>query len=203
MNPITPTATAAEINRLHGLATTKAGEAIDHAKEAGRLLLQVKATMPHGQWLPWLAANIAVSPRQAQRYIQVAQGRPLPIRAPERVESDSKCDPAVSHLPNTHRLPVKPGFAALPDRVMTATHEGRHLVIEQSTTPGFFFVSCLALVGDDDATHDYTTDPVGGDDVVQPLQAWRVPDPGALEWHSIPMERPAKAALVLADEVPA
>ena len=72
---------AAEINRHHGLAVARAGEAIQHVIAAGKLLLEVKAALPHGQFGEWMAANIQVSARQAQRYIAVAQGKPLPVRA--------------------------------------------------------------------------------------------------------------------------
>ena len=72
---------ADEINREHSLAMSHADIAIDHAKCAGGLLLQVKNSLPHGDFLPWIAANITVSERQAQRYIRAALGKPMPVRA--------------------------------------------------------------------------------------------------------------------------
>lgn len=36
------------------------------------MLAQVKASVPHGQWLSWLSANSEVSERQAQRYMRLA-----------------------------------------------------------------------------------------------------------------------------------
>jgi hypothetical protein len=87
MNNVTTTA-AAEIERHHRLASEHANAAIEHAVEAGRLLLQVKTQLMHGEWLPWLKANVEVSPRQAQRYIVAFAGRKP--KAP-------KCDKA-SHL---------------------------------------------------------------------------------------------------------
>ena len=86
------TTIASEINEHHAIATAKAGEAIHHAKEAGRLLLEVKAALPHGEFGKWLEQNITVSVRQAQRYIAVAEGKQVPIRA-----LASKSD-TVSHL---------------------------------------------------------------------------------------------------------
>ncbi len=68
---------AADINHHHQQAQQHAAKAIDHAIEAGKLLLKVKAELPHGQFLAWLEANIAVSARQARRYMQAAQGKPL------------------------------------------------------------------------------------------------------------------------------
>ena len=75
------TSIAAEINSEHSLAMSHADIAIDHAKRVGGLLLQVKNSLPHGDFLPWVAANITVSERQAQRYIRAALGKPIPVRA--------------------------------------------------------------------------------------------------------------------------
>jgi len=79
------------IKHHHREAMGHATQAIDHAKQAGELLLKAKATIPHGGWLSWLSENCAVSPRQAQRYIEAAQGKKVPIR--ELIEND-----AVSHV---------------------------------------------------------------------------------------------------------
>lgn len=64
---------AAEINQAHQLAEQSARMAIDHARRAGELLIQAKAAVPHGQWLPWLSENVTVGVRQAQRYMRLAQ----------------------------------------------------------------------------------------------------------------------------------
>lgn len=47
-----------------------------HACEAGERLIQAKAMLPHGQWLPWLEANCEVSERSAQAYMRVARELP-------------------------------------------------------------------------------------------------------------------------------
>ena len=72
---------AAEINRLHGIAVARAGEALQYAAEAGKLLLRVKASLPHGKFVAWIEKNVTVSVRQAQRYISVAQGKTQPVRS--------------------------------------------------------------------------------------------------------------------------
>jgi len=72
---------ADEINRLHSIALENAERAIDSAKLAGLLLLEVKSKLPHGEFLPWLECNGAVSARQAQRYMRAALGKPIPVRA--------------------------------------------------------------------------------------------------------------------------
>ena len=65
-------ALAIEINLEHERAFGKAREAVEHARRAGALLIQAKAAVGHGEWLPWLAENCKFSARQAQRYILLA-----------------------------------------------------------------------------------------------------------------------------------
>ena len=72
---------AADINHHHQQACLRAGEAINHAIEAGKLLIAVKQRLPHGEFGNWLEKNIQVTQRQAQRYIAAAQGKPVPVRA--------------------------------------------------------------------------------------------------------------------------
>ena len=81
-----------EINRLNSLAIENAINALEYAKEAGMLLLEVKSELKHGEFLNWINDNLNVSPRQAQRYMDVAKGKPIPIRS-----LTSKYD-TVSHL---------------------------------------------------------------------------------------------------------
>lgn len=64
---------AAVINDEHRAAYGCAQQAIEHARIAGEHLLKAKAALKHGEWLPWLAANVEVSESQAQRYMKVAQ----------------------------------------------------------------------------------------------------------------------------------
>jgi hypothetical protein len=65
-------AVAKRINDHHSQATRHATTAIEHARQAGELLNQAKALVAHGQWIGWLSDNCDVSPRQAQRYMKVA-----------------------------------------------------------------------------------------------------------------------------------
>ena len=46
----------------------------EHAINAGRLLIEAKAQLAHGQWLPWLEDHCQVSERTAQAYMQCARG---------------------------------------------------------------------------------------------------------------------------------
>ncbi len=69
-----PAVLAAQINTEHQAAFSKAREALEHARRAGELLLQAKADVGHGAWLPWIEANCKFSVRTAQGYIRLAQG---------------------------------------------------------------------------------------------------------------------------------
>jgi hypothetical protein len=69
-----------QINTHHQNAIKQAQKAIESAKAAGELLLQVKASLPHGTFTSWIKDNLNVSDRQAQRYMAVAQGKPVPLR---------------------------------------------------------------------------------------------------------------------------
>ncbi|MFZ4539751.1 DUF3102 domain-containing protein [Propionivibrio sp.] len=73
--------TASQINHHHKLACIKAGEAVGHAVEAGKLLLSVKASLQHGDFGAWLTNNLNVTDRTARRYMAAALGKPLPVRA--------------------------------------------------------------------------------------------------------------------------
>jgi hypothetical protein len=69
---------AAEINREAGLADEAWALAVQHALRAGELLIQAKAELRHGEWLPWLRDNFERSERTAQLYMALA-------RNPQRV----------------------------------------------------------------------------------------------------------------------
>ena len=66
-------ALAERINAAHDAAFRSAQSAIEAAVECGRLLIQAKAALEHGEWLPWLDANTRVGARQAQKYMRLAK----------------------------------------------------------------------------------------------------------------------------------
>jgi hypothetical protein len=66
-------ALAAGINDRHDQAHRSTQQAIDAARECGELLLEAKAQVEHGSWLPWLEANTRVGARQAQKYMRLAR----------------------------------------------------------------------------------------------------------------------------------
>ena len=68
---------AASINAEHDAAEHAARSAVDHARRAGALLIDAKAQLPHGSWLPWLAEHCpTISERTAQVYMQLAKANP-------------------------------------------------------------------------------------------------------------------------------
>jgi hypothetical protein len=74
MNDLTTLLHLAErINAEHDQAGAALKAGLLHARSAGDLLLQAKEQLPHGQWLPWLEANVRFSDRTAQAYMRVAR----------------------------------------------------------------------------------------------------------------------------------
>ena len=65
---------AAKIDAEHSAAHGHARQALERAAECGRRLVEAKALVPHGQWLPWLEANTSVGARQSQKYMRLAEG---------------------------------------------------------------------------------------------------------------------------------
>jgi hypothetical protein len=66
---------ACEINRLHGEICQAARTTIDKAIRIGELLAEQKARLKHGEWLPWLKANVQFTARTASNYQRVFENR--------------------------------------------------------------------------------------------------------------------------------
>lgn len=92
------TSIIAEINSEHALALNAANQAVTHGKRVGELLLQVKADLPHGEFGAWLAENVTVSERQAQRYMQAARELPAPDKPKTDMVSYLKHEKAVKKI---------------------------------------------------------------------------------------------------------
>jgi hypothetical protein len=66
-------------NELRNLATriraahAVVGSAMQHAIEAGQLLIEAKKQVPHGAWLSWLEEKCEISERTAQAYMRIAR----------------------------------------------------------------------------------------------------------------------------------
>jgi len=67
------TVLAAEIVAAHDASCELADQAMERAITAGKLLIEAKASLPHGRWLPWIKENFTFSKRTAQNYIRLAE----------------------------------------------------------------------------------------------------------------------------------
>ncbi len=72
--PVDLSTLAAEIVREHEAVRRAAASALQHARRAGELLIQVQDQVGHGRWSTWLKANFPSSARTARLYQQVARG---------------------------------------------------------------------------------------------------------------------------------
>lgn len=67
---------AERVNQAHRQCQAAARSAVEHALEAGRSLIEAKAQVQHGQWLPWLTESCQCSERMAQNYMRIAREWP-------------------------------------------------------------------------------------------------------------------------------
>jgi hypothetical protein len=62
---------AEEIRAAHRQVTKAATAGVAAARTAGAALIEAKASLAHGAWLPWLR-EVGIKPRTAQAYMQLA-----------------------------------------------------------------------------------------------------------------------------------
>jgi hypothetical protein len=104
---------ARAIEREHQAARRAARTALEHAMECGRLLIEAKAQVGHGGWLPWLEANCTLRPRTAQAYMRLARELPkLPEQEAQRVADSSVRDAIAQLSKQAHDLAALPEAAA-------------------------------------------------------------------------------------------
>jgi hypothetical protein len=77
VRPAVPVSLAAAINEAHRRVEESARAGAEHARQAGELLLQAKAQVEHGAWLPWVKANCQFSERTARAYMRMASNWPV------------------------------------------------------------------------------------------------------------------------------
>lgn len=126
---------AASIRQEHHLAEQHAMQAVNHAMEAGRLLIEAKALCSHGKWLSWLADNFEGSARTAQAYMRLFEHRDL-LANTQRVSHLSVRD-ALKMLAEPQAVaPIKSWLPTDPD--VLALLVFRHTVpgISDDLTPG-------------------------------------------------------------------
>jgi Protein of unknown function (DUF3102) len=66
---------AERINAEHRACETAVNSALTHAMNAGGMLSEAKASLPHGAFGPWLKENFAGSDRTARAYMRVHSHR--------------------------------------------------------------------------------------------------------------------------------
>jgi len=136
-------ALVSDINHHHQLACLRADEAVNHAVQAGKLLLGVKATLPHGQFGDWLQSNLEVTPRHARRYMAAAQGKPVPIRT------------IASKRTPVSVLEVNEGEAIHIERVL-GNWQDLVMVFPHADAPGFFHYAFITGEVGEDGSCSYT-----------------------------------------------
>ncbi len=132
---------AADINREHHAAFCKAREALEHARRAGELLIEAKATVRHGEWLPWLSANVQFSERTAQGYMRLAAHWPE-LEAKSATVADLPLRDALKALaePDDHHtmappdLPA-PAIGAFDELLAAADQCGAHVELIERESP--------------------------------------------------------------------
>lgn len=86
---------------------------VAHAIECGRLLIEAKAKVSHGEWLPWLLENVPFSERSARGYMRLYRELPK-LDEPNRQRiADMSLSEALRELadhhspkPETGKVPV-------------------------------------------------------------------------------------------------
>lgn len=64
---------AARINDEHRLVEEAIESTLLHARRAGDLLIEVKDSLQHGAWLPWVSKNCAFTIRTADSYMRISR----------------------------------------------------------------------------------------------------------------------------------
>lgn len=83
---------ANRLKQLHGEIIGAVRMLLDKAIEAGSILHDVKAALPHGEFTVWVEVNAGFNIRTAQRYMKIHENR-------EKLKNDS-----VSLLTDAHRM---------------------------------------------------------------------------------------------------
>jgi hypothetical protein len=85
-------AQATRLRQIHGEIVSTASEMIDRAIEAGGILQEVKAALPHGDFTTWVEFNAGFGMRTAQRYMKIYENR-------EALKNDT-----LSFLTDAHKM---------------------------------------------------------------------------------------------------
>jgi hypothetical protein len=80
---------AAEAHESQSLESQK--KSSDTRLEVGRALIQIKNSLPHGQWQKWHDENIRCKLRTTQKWMRLAalEDKPTPSKAPSRTKAQA------------------------------------------------------------------------------------------------------------------
>jgi DNA N-6-adenine-methyltransferase (Dam)/Protein of unknown function (DUF3102) len=106
MSAALPPVLVEEIEREHDAALGAARASLKHAAACGRLLLEAKASVPHGRWLPWIEANLSFCARQAQKYMRLAERGDQVRIENSHLTIDAALAALADHRDNHHTLRV-------------------------------------------------------------------------------------------------
>lgn len=176
---------AADINAAHADAMTHASSAIDYAKKAGALLLRAKQKLPHGAFGGWLEANCVVKARQAQYYMNAAQGKAVPVRKLANTQPAAylMADEVIKKAASFNDMP-KPTFIPLKNYAYSLVSDELNndvVVIEPSAkNKGYFFVSRIDMTA---GAYDFTRRPIRADFVEMWVKSIGIKSPADVEWN--------------------
>ena len=118
MSSAVDTTLATQINEALAESNRLAESAVMEAARAGKLMIEAKKQVPHGQWSQWIQENCHMTDRNARRYMQLARELPklgdnrraevmsLPIREAVQAIAQSKPTPVSSAAQNGHAVSV-------------------------------------------------------------------------------------------------
>jgi hypothetical protein len=99
-----------EINDLHGQIDNLAKIAVEKAIRIGQLLTEKRNICAHGEFLPWLQANVQFSQKTAYRYISLYANREKVVRVTNLAEAYRLVLPkpgTKKKAPKTGPLPIR------------------------------------------------------------------------------------------------
>jgi Protein of unknown function (DUF3102) len=171
-------ALAERIRAEHEATAAAMHRGCEHAIAAGRLLIEAKALLRHGEWLPWLQEHCQVSDRTARLYMRLARHAPE-LEANRQRVADLTVRAALDAL-----APV-----ALPDigrgrlgRRYQQSGDALDMVgiVASEKHPGFFHVGHVELTT---GVHSWLRRPIAGDVVGRALDLMAPDGLGEFEWE--------------------
>ena len=119
---------AVRIKKELQLSRKALAKAVEHAVEAGKLLIEAKKGLDHGKWSEWLTENVSVTDRQAQKYMRLAKNRAKLNKANPNWSSDLTIAEALQFISEWTREPNGNGASTKDDAYDAKVDEEQHKV---------------------------------------------------------------------------